>query len=312
MRKKSGGEMVEWEKYDFDINGNDAVQFDEVTHIAHTKNACRIIEDGKIRSSLVYDKSKLNTHRVSVTWFSANTWGLGSIYGTTKFSFDWKSIIAGKKPYWVEVITSYRPHAFRILFASEPPAGSIAVPYDPKTAKGPLKFRKGIWYRHKAYCSEFLLDSDVGISEAKEINFERHNLDRCRFGKSSCPDKGVSHDQSVAKVSAFLLANRGRILKLADQLTIDVKGTRRLHSNIDIAFCELADLLQRLKYKGYVPDADAGTVKGIVESAISLFSQGNVREARKTISVLSSETGLYTAFKAIVFELSGADIMLGE
>lgn len=55
--------------------------FSLVRHITHIKDAIRIIEDEAIRSSLVWDESKLNNSRTCVSWVSPNTWANGSIYG---------------------------------------------------------------------------------------------------------------------------------------------------------------------------------------------------------------------------------------
>jgi hypothetical protein len=83
--------------------------------------ARRIIEDKRLKAGLVYDASKLNKSRISVAWVSANTWGLGSIYGTVEFEFAWSDLVAGQKIYWVEAM-NYRPTAYRLLLSkrSEP------------------------------------------------------------------------------------------------------------------------------------------------------------------------------------------------
>lgn len=78
--------MKEWEKYK--IKGELAkagAELDTVRHIAHVPAARRIIEDQKVKAGLVYDESRLNKSRISVTWVSANTWAFGSIYGTVEF-----------------------------------------------------------------------------------------------------------------------------------------------------------------------------------------------------------------------------------
>jgi hypothetical protein len=81
--------MKEWEKYK--IRGDLATvgaKLNTVRHIVHVLGARRIIEDDKIKAGLVYDESRLNRSRISVTWVSANTWAFGSIYGTVEFQFD--------------------------------------------------------------------------------------------------------------------------------------------------------------------------------------------------------------------------------
>jgi hypothetical protein len=108
--------MKEWEE--FGIKGDPATQGAPLTivrHIAHVPTAQRLIEDGEIKAGLVYDESRLNKSRISVTWLSANWWNQGSIYGTVEFQFDWKGLVAGQRIYWVEVIKKYNPPAYRFL-----------------------------------------------------------------------------------------------------------------------------------------------------------------------------------------------------
>jgi len=81
--------MKEWQSYK--IKGDLAAvgaELSTVRHIVHVPSARRIIEDGRIKAGLVYDESRLNESRISVTWVSANTWNLGSIYGTVEFQFE--------------------------------------------------------------------------------------------------------------------------------------------------------------------------------------------------------------------------------
>ena len=76
-------------------------QFDTVYHIAHIPQAQRIIQDGRITAGLIYDKSKLNSSRLPVSWLSANHWANGSIYGNVAFGFHWSEVLAGRQIYWV-------------------------------------------------------------------------------------------------------------------------------------------------------------------------------------------------------------------
>src|SRR5689334_17298236 len=108
--------MNEWEKYS--IKGDLAkvgAELDTVRHVVHVAPARRIIEDGRIKAGLVYDESRLNRSRISVSWLSANTWAFGSIYGTVEFQFDWKSLVQGQNVYWVEAMDKYNPTAYRFL-----------------------------------------------------------------------------------------------------------------------------------------------------------------------------------------------------
>jgi len=56
--------------------------------VASEVNAGRPIVGSRtaVKPGLVYDESRLNTERISVAWVSANTWGVGSIYGLSNLS----------------------------------------------------------------------------------------------------------------------------------------------------------------------------------------------------------------------------------
>jgi hypothetical protein len=112
--------MSEWSPYGLTTPSTDSAPptgraLERVYHVVHVADARRILEDGRLRARLIYDESRLNNSRTCVTWLSANTWNDGSIYGNVQFSFDWTSVIERQRFYWVEAMTGYSPHAFRIL-----------------------------------------------------------------------------------------------------------------------------------------------------------------------------------------------------
>jgi hypothetical protein len=128
--------VEEWERF-----GNPEWELTTVRHTTHVPIARRIIEDGKIKAGLVYDKSKLKTSRLSVSWLSANTWTLGSIYGTAEFQFDWKSLVEDQNIYWVEAMDDYNPPAYRLLLSKQHITSPLVKAYDPTTAKGASQAR---------------------------------------------------------------------------------------------------------------------------------------------------------------------------
>jgi hypothetical protein len=97
----------EWERYACRIPACGDRRFDrrvcatltEVYHVAHVPDACRIIEDGRIKAGLIGDESRLRRTRTSVCWLSANYWQPGSIYGTVQFTFRWEDIIRDSDVY---------------------------------------------------------------------------------------------------------------------------------------------------------------------------------------------------------------------
>jgi hypothetical protein len=96
-----------------------------------------MFEDRKIRSSLIWDESKLNNTRTCVAWLSPNHWHNGSLYGNIEFDFDWKTMVEGKVFYWVEAIKKYSPPAFRILITDKDLSSSLE-PYPVHDGTGPL------------------------------------------------------------------------------------------------------------------------------------------------------------------------------
>ncbi len=166
-RRRRDEAEEEWEAYACRIPRSDSSGFDhrlcrpltEVYHVAHVSDACRIIEDRKIKAGLIGDESRLRKSRTSVCWLSANSWpSPGSLYGVIQFKFSWEDIIRDNKVYWVEAITKYRPSAYRFLITDRDLSNSTLVQsYDPTRAEGPLRLRGEEWYWSGKYTSEFML-----------------------------------------------------------------------------------------------------------------------------------------------------------
>jgi hypothetical protein len=191
--------MPEWDPYKVKIPkagsppGGGAV-LETVHHVVHVPVARRILEDGKLRAGLVCDESRLNKSRTSVNWLSANTWGPGSIYGNVQFSFPWTVLIDGRHFYWVEAMTGYSPHAYRIVMTDRDLSHSRYVtPYDPSSDKGPLRERGGVWYWNGNYTSEFMIDGDLDLADCNSFEFISHNNNICRVHGSKCPINRLRH-----------------------------------------------------------------------------------------------------------------------
>jgi hypothetical protein len=180
--------MIEWTDYriNFSASSNVLVPrgqiLEKIYHVVHVPTARRILEDSCLKAGLIYDESKLRKSRIAVTWLSANTWGPGSIYGNVQFAFPWADQVDGCRFYWVEAMTGYRPHAYRILLTDRDLSQSKNVQeYDPSSDKGPLRERGGVWYWNASYTSEFMVEGDIGLEHCTDIDFIGHHSDICRL-----------------------------------------------------------------------------------------------------------------------------------
>jgi hypothetical protein len=182
--------MADWDRFTIDepTTGGlkaKADELKEIHHIVHPQAASYILDEGRIRTGLVYDESKLTKSRTTVIWLSANLWDPGSIYGTVRFAFPWLDLIQGCRFYWVEGM-DYRPPAYRILVTKNDYSHLGLTSYDPKVDKGPLRFLNGLWYRNSKDTAEFMLDRDLDLSEATRFQPEKHKENGCRIYKSGC------------------------------------------------------------------------------------------------------------------------------
>jgi hypothetical protein len=201
----------EWEEYcvgepstrsDW-INVN-CCPFETVYHVAHVFDAFRILEDRRLRSTLVTDESKLNQTRCSVTWLSPNTWNNGSHFGNIAFAFDWKELIRGKKFYW---IGPYRTNGFRMFVTDDEPPVDLKE-YRPGKDDGPLLHDIGssTWYWNGEKFGQFMFDGDLLLEECKTIKFVNHKDDSCKKSGRSCKEMGLLGHQAGAALLSRLIA----------------------------------------------------------------------------------------------------------
>ena len=290
----------EWNRYSCDIPERDidsssraCIELSEVHHVVHVPEARRILEDGRIKASLVHDESRLDRSRLPVAWLSANTWAYGSIYGSVQFTFDWDRIIEGRKVYWVEAM-DYRPPAYRLLLSERGPTDSSLVQtYDPENDDGPLKHKNGTWYWNGNYTSEFMVEADLPLGQCQEIEFIRHN-DRCRRG-SSCPEKGDTGQKSSRRVLAFILGNA---VHTADGALWPAESDNSWKVN----YC-INEIWRAL---GSKPEWFTGGIKkpasrqAVLRGALALYGSDQQEAARDLIALLASQETFGEALRDIV------------
>jgi hypothetical protein len=182
---------------------------EHLTHPGETvfRHACKM-------GRLVYDESRLNKSRISVSWVSANTWALGSIYGTVEFQFTWADLIADQNIYWVDAMTNYRPNAYRLLLSKRNiQAGPIMV-YDPAKDEGPLRLMNGKYYWNYGFTSEFMIEDDLSLDRCTGLTFVTHHEQYCRPFGNGCEDrtKQPSPQRTAGRMLSFILGSGLHIL----------------------------------------------------------------------------------------------------
>jgi hypothetical protein len=287
--------VKEWEEF----GGGVGAALTEVRHIAHVPAARRILEGGRIKAGLVYDESRLNKSRLSVTWLSANWWNDGSIYGTVEFQFDWKSLVNGQKIYWAEAIKKYNPPAYRFLLSSREIKSDLVQQYDPVQDNGPLRKIGPNWYWNGAFTSEFMIESDLPLAQVTGLDFVKHHGTICSPNGPACVELNAkpSPEQTGGRILAHVLGRRlhaldGHLRPTAD----DPTGRYEL---LDRAFSGLrAALGHSVGYQGTVHDPKS--CGNVLKGALALYNQDNQEDAREQIALLLAKDNFDEALASAV------------
>jgi hypothetical protein len=281
----------EWEQYKI---ADKYAELTTVKHIVHLPVARRIIEDGKIKSGLVFDKSRLNKSRISVTWLSANDWSPGSLYGTVEFQFSWEKIIKHKRIYWVEAMPSYHPAAFRFLLTFEEITSPLVTKYDPEKDDGPLKKVDGKWRWHPDFCSEFMVADDFPMSETTGVSFVHHNQRYCRT-KSNCIEQTTNPapQTTSGKLLAYILAHG--VHDLDRHMAPDPGGRNGI---LDMASAWLWIVLNYVKYTGSVKNDDE--CDSALKGALALFGVDKIDDGKKLLGLMAGSSEAHAALARVI------------
>lgn len=187
----------------------DCVPFSTISHVSHIKQSVSILQENRIKSSLVFDESKLNKKRIQVVWLSPNDWAYGSRYGNVRFSFDPTKIFENKNLFWVESM-AYKVAACRILVTEKKYDG--LPKYDPSAKDGPWWYdsKRNEHYFNSKYCLEIMLENDLEIDDTVKIDFVNHHDSWCAMNRSSpnsCQDLGLDQFSASGKLLAEILAS---------------------------------------------------------------------------------------------------------
>lgn len=183
-----------------------------VAHVAHVPTSIRIAEDRRLRADLVFDKSKLNKERIRVVWLSPNDWdGAGGFrYGNVRFHFDWATLVQGKRSYWVESI-AYGVEACRILLTDTDYSSTLDV-YDPTVGDGPWwESPSGEHHWNGGYCLEVMIEGDLDLALATDVDFVKHHAKRCNIDYKTCAYCGASRDKGGAEFVAAMVSRQSSL-----------------------------------------------------------------------------------------------------
>lgn len=294
--------MSEWARFNFRIE--DPLPFhirelNEVYHIVHLRISRRILEDRELRAGLIHDESKLNKTRLCVTWLSANDWSnyKGSIYGTVRFTFDWEKIIENRSLYKVEVM-EYKNAAYRLLVTDRDMSESKrVVPFDPSKEKGPVRYKNGRWYWNGKFTSEFMLESDLSLKQAKSLSFVEHG--GCRESRA-CTEQETPKHTAAAQTLAFLLGNS---IHCVDHLLLNEKG---LNGDADSYINYLWSALGRKTDRFGGALKKAKSTEDVLLGALALYGSGQHAAAIETVKTINSQDIFTDALTEIIrrhFEL---------
>ncbi len=283
--------------------------FDRVSHITHISDAIRIIEDKLIRSSLVWDESKLNNSRTCVSWVSPNSWAYGSIYGNISFGYQWDDLVKDKSFYWVEDFKKYSPPAYRILITSNDYSDSeLVTPYSIEDGMGPIYFDGKNWYRNGNYTGEFLIDQDLYIDSCHEIEFEDHHNRFCSKSGSSCKDIKLSKHKAGARFMANII---GRDITYIRELfweksTDESKSTFQAQGAINCIFLLLENKSSDKKTK-----LSSTKKYHLAKACLCALSENNTDFLKNIVPMIGTKDDLFSILKEVIeqyFECEFTDI----
>jgi hypothetical protein len=271
-----------------------------VHHVVHVPVARRIFEDELIRAGLIYDESRLNRSRTCVTWLSANTWGPGSIYGNVQFSFSWRDIIRGRHLYWVEAIDKYSPPAYRLLVTDRDLSNSRYVtPYDPRSDEGPVRKQDGRWYWNDKYTSEFMVDSDLDLSDCTAFSFIDHRRDICRLHGSACKDREAPKYRIGGRVLAFILGNSIHSIDAQLKAANSFRPKEPLSDAVDDGADGILRVFGRTNNFGGAI-SKSSSAQAILKGALALYGADQRKSALGLIGMLRSVSVFEYAFIDVV------------
>ncbi|MCX6906686.1 MAG: hypothetical protein NTY01_01445 [Verrucomicrobia bacterium] len=283
-----------------------------IYHVTHIPVALEILRSGYLMPRLVYDKSKLNKRRITVTWLSPNVWNDGSRYGNVEFCFDWKRLAegVGKRFYWVESIP-YKVEACRILITKQDHSNDPdLVEFDPTVDDGPWWWDKATdthWWNGN-YCLEIMAEGRLAISKCERVEFVAHHPHGCCIDHSTCLYKGFSKERGIALFLATTISQEIDLspLKL-------VPAEKKALTRFDTAYQGWFAIWQGIKDLKCTGEITSNMKSAIplVRAVLGAYSRGNGHEIKSLASMFCSNTELRKSYEKLfetVFNIPSPDV----
>jgi hypothetical protein len=278
----------------------DCQRLSTVYHVVHLDIALRITADGKLKAGLVFDRSKLNTERILVTWLSPNNWtGAGGFrYGNVRFAFDWEQLVQRKRYYWVESI-AYGVPACRILITSND-YGDKLEEYDPTLKNGPWWYNRenNQHYWNGNYCLEIMLEQDLDIEESIGTDFVDHHPQYCSVGAAQCTSRGLRHDRASV---LFVAALVGQGIDPSNLKLTQSTSLGYYQNHLHRAWVQLRNDLQRLEvaYGGPITFRHPAALP-LARAICNTYSQSRQHDLSRLISLFQSEDSMTESCAAAI------------
>lgn len=275
--------------------------------MAHVDVAISIIKNMEIRQSLVFDKSRLNSSRILVSWFSPNSWAYGFRYGGVRFTLDFENLIKNKNFYWVEAI-QYSPAACRILITDQDRSNMLPV-YDPTLRDGPWwhDTQTERHYVNGNYCLEFMIERNIEIEEISQIDFVQHHPDMCSINKenvAACKERGMVGGKIGALLLSRCAAQAVDLSEVARKF-VDEDGKLRFEFENALEYV-LLKVRRDADFSGTVSSTSDLAIP-LARSVLNASANGSHDESVSLAELFQSEESLMTATSMVLSDMLESD-----
>jgi hypothetical protein len=208
-----------------------------------------------------------------------------------RFTFDWKKVIKDRSIYWVEEMPYGNP-AYRLLVTDRDLSNDKRViAYDPTTERGPVRFKNDRWYWNAEYTSEFMVESDFALSDAKSLSFVEHA--RCRESRS-CSEQEIRSNKAAAQTIAFILGNDIHCVDhlMYDEQTLDAEAENHI--------VNLWSVLGRKKDRFVGALAKSKSTEDVLLGALALYGSGQHAAAIEIVKTIRDQDVFTDALTSLV------------